>query len=105
MKKIIVLSILLTSGVMAFAQNDSNKGITKEAELTAKGTIKYYGEKAGLIRPCKGTCVLVCKEVSSLIQEVRSPEDSKIEYVKVSDGNRYIIVEKSRIDFSNGSIK
>ncbi len=110
MKKIIVLSILLISSMFAFAQSESNEGIAKEKEFTAKGSVEYYGDKAGFLRPCKGTCYRLCKKIThpelpTSSTKSGTAENKKVEYVRISDGNRSIIVEKSRVNFSDGSIK
>ena len=105
-----VLATLLfvaISAAYATAQEKTQTVGDKSLETTA--TIKYYGEKAGLFRPCKGTCSLVCKEISQVVasesKNIANEDYQKDELVIISDGKNKMTVPKSRVNFKDGSVK
>lgn len=73
------------------------------------GTVEWYGEKDGLLRPCKGRCIAVCKRITypspqrgeGTIESVNAAD----RYVIVSDGERMIMVKASQVDWRTGAIK
>lgn len=73
------------------------------------GTVEWYGERAGLLRPCRGCCVAVCKRITypspqrgeGTVQSVNAAD----RYVVVSDGERTIMVKASQVDWRTGAIK
>ena len=72
-------------------------------------TVEWYGEKAGILRPCKGNCIAVCKRITypssqrgeGTVQSVNAAD----RYVVVSDGERTIMVKASQVDWRTGAIK
>lgn len=84
------------------------------------GSIKYYGSKAGLFRPCRGDLVSVCKEIITdkvvakddacviaslaLDQEDETSTVDQTEYAIVKyDGVEYLIPLEN-INLEDGSI-
>ncbi len=102
-KRIVIsmfLALALSSTAFANETNPVENNETSRIEVKTKSknsgvTIKYYGEKAGLFRPCKGTCILVCKEI---IKNDRSGT------AIVTDGEDTIVVDIEKINFEDGSI-
>lgn len=102
-KKSILVSLILafTLSSTTFANetnplenNETRNELKKETNESGK-TIKYYGERAGLFRPCRGECVLVCKEIT-----ISDRSGTAI----VSDGEKTIVVDIKRINFEDGSV-
>ena len=101
----LVACITLAVGCFtANAENEKPSRTAEETELNSKGSIVYYGERVGIFRPCKGELVAICKKITTVVSEAERMEKST-EYVKISDGVNSIIVEKSRVNFSDGTIK
>ena len=102
-KKSILVSLILafTLSSTTFANetnplenNETRNELKKETNESGK-TIKYYGERAGLFRPCRGECVLVCKEITI---------SDRLGTAIVSDGEKTIVVDIKRINFEYGSV-
>ncbi len=74
--------------------NETRNELKNETNDSVK-TIKYYGERAGLFRPCGGECVLVCKEITI---------SDRLGTAIVSDGEKTIVVDIKRINFEDGSV-
>lgn len=72
-------------------------------------TVEWYGEKAGIVRACRGNCVTVCKRITypfSQIGEGTIESVSTVDrHVIVSDGERTIMVRASKVDWRTGAIK
>lgn len=72
-------------------------------------TVEWYGEKAGILRPCKGRCIAVCKRITYPSSQVGEgtieSENIADRHVIVSDGERMIMVKVSQVDWRMGAIK
>ncbi|MBQ8957945.1 MAG: hypothetical protein IJ057_05530 [Bacteroidales bacterium] len=100
-KRIVIAALLAVfMSTTAFANGanpvEKREGSSNEVQKESGGTIKYYGEKAGLFRPCKGHCALVCKEITTNTEKGTAT---------VSDGENTIIVEIDKVNFEDGSIR
>lgn len=73
------------------------------------GTIEWYGESAGICRPCKGPCVAVCKRITypapQMEEETVQNVSAADRLVVVSDGERTVMVKASQVDWRTGAIK
>ena len=76
-------------------ENNETRNELKNETTDSVKTIKYYGERAGLFRPCRGECVLVCKEITI---------SDRLGTAIVSDGEKTIVVDIKRINFEDGSV-
>ncbi len=103
-RKILVsafLAVFLSTSVFAHETNPVEKKETtgnevqKESKESGGGSVKYYGERAGLFRPCVGPCVMVCKEV------IGNETTGK---AVVTDGVNTIVVDIEKVNFEDGSV-
>ena len=93
------LAVFLSTAVFADETNPVEKKETTSNEVQKEskdsGGVIYYGEKAGLFRPCKGTCVFVCKVIT---------KDNENGTATVSDGKNTIVVDIEKVNFEDGSV-
>lgn len=102
-KRIVIsmfLAVALSSTTFANETNPVENNETSRIEVQKEskesgGTVKYYGEKAGLLKPCKGTCAFVCKEITT---------NNRSGTAIVTDGEETIVVDIEKINFEDGSI-
>lgn len=112
MKKLalIVAGLLLAGGVYAQG-DDRQEELSSISRKVANGgaTIEWYGERSGIIGPCMGNCVAVCKRITYPdskvgggaleVQNASNPD------VIVSDGETTIVVKASQVDWRTGAVK
>lgn len=83
-------------------------GLTVNAQtenpITEKGSVEYYGEKAGFLRPCRGNLVAVCKKATSFTSNDEGNAEKSSGFVIVSDGETKAKVNVEDFNFSDGSI-
>lgn len=61
-------------------------------KVDAKETIEYYGSKAGLLRPCKGSLDQVCKRIIREDDELQLNQKS-IDGFRLDGQNETVIIE------------
>lgn len=113
MKKLalFVAGLLLAGGAYAqgFEEQYGEFSSISRQEKEGGGTVEWYGEKAGIVKACRGNCVTVCKRItypSSQIGEGTIESVNTVDrYVIVSDGERTIMVRASQVDWRTGAIK
>ncbi len=105
MKKLSILTLLLLMATFAFANNnepetneakDSIEANSIQEDYSEGTTFKWYGTKSGILKPCRGLAVTVCKEI------IVSGEKGK---AFVSDGEITIIVDTNQVNFEDGSVE
>lgn len=113
MKKLVlfVAGLLLAGGAYAqgFEEQHEEFSSLSKQEKDGGATVEWYGEKAGILSPCKGPCVAVCKRITypssqggeGTVQSVNAAD----RYVVVSDGERMIMVKASQVDWRTGAVK
>ena len=73
------------------------------------GTIEWYGESAGICRPCKGPCIAVCKRITFPSSQIGGgtieSENITDRYVMGSDAERTGMGKASQVDWRTGAIK
>ncbi len=104
-RKILVsafLAVFLSTSVFAHETNPVEKKETtgneaqKESKDSGGGTIEFYGEKAGLLRPCRGYAMAVCKKVT-----FNNNERTAV----VTDGVSTIVVDVEKVNLEDGSVE
>lgn len=104
-KRIVVstfLAVFLSTAAFANGTNPveeketTGNEVQKESKDSGGGTVKYYGERAGLFRPCVGSCVMVCKEVIG---------NERTGKAIVTDGVNTIVVDIEKVNFEDGSVE
>ena len=103
-KRIVVstfLAVFLSTAAFANGTNPveeketTGNEVQKESKDSGGGTIEFYGEKAGLFRPCKGYAMAVCKKVTFNNNE---------RMAVVTDGVNTIVVDIEKVNFEDGSV-
>jgi len=95
------LAVFLSTAVFANETNPVEKKETtsneaqKESKDSGGGTIEFYGEKSGLIKPCKGYAMTVCKKVTFNEQTGKAT---------VTDGVNTIVVDIEKVNIEDGSV-
>lgn len=106
-----VAGLLLAGGVYAqgFDEQQGEFSSISRQEKDGGGTVEWYGEKAGVVRACRGNCVTVCKRITYPSSQVGEGTIESVNtadrYVIVSDGERTIVVKASQVDWRKGAIK
>lgn len=104
----IICGRFATSGWCLCERDGGCSSISRQVK-EGGATVERYGEKAGVVRACRGNCVTVCKRITypspqrgeGTVQSVNAAD----RYVVVSDGERTIMVKASQVDWRTGAIK
>ncbi|MDR0969141.1 MAG: hypothetical protein LBM67_01215 [Lentimicrobiaceae bacterium] len=91
---IVAIGLLFTMAFTANAQSETP---------TENGEVKYYGEKVGFLKPCKGHLVAVCKSVTGFTSSSEGQNADEV-FVIVDDGETKVKVNIEDFNFSDGSI-
>ena len=104
-KRIVVstfLAVFLSTAAFANGTNPveeketTGNEVQKESKDSGGGTIEFYGEKAGLLRPCRGYAMAVCKKVT-----FNNNERTAV----VTDGVSTIVVDVEKVNLEDGSVE
>lgn len=112
MKKLalFVAGLLLAGSAYAQVVDKQEKlSSASNEEKGGEGTIEWYGERAGVLSPCTGNCVTVCKKITYPAQQKEEETMQNVSaadrYVIVSNGEQTIVVKASQVDWRTGAIK
>ncbi len=105
MKKLSILTLLLMMATFVFANNnepetnevkESIETSINQQDSSQGTTYKWYGIKSGILKPCRGLTVAVCKEI--IVSKERGQ-------AVVTDGETTIVVDISQVNLEDGSVE